>query len=94
MSSDLTDSSERLRRLEALTDPALVHLDTEDLLHELIDRVERLLDVDTVAVLLLDPTGSALIASAARGWRRRSTRVSPCRWVEVSLVGSLRPKRR
>ena len=64
---ELSDSSERLRRLEALTDPALVHLDTEELLHELIDRVEDLLDVDTVAVLLVDPTGSALIARAARG---------------------------
>ncbi len=67
MGTELGDSSERLRRLEALTDPALVHLDTEQLLDELIDRVEGLLDVDTVAVLLLDPTGSALIARAARG---------------------------
>ncbi len=67
MGIELGDSSERLRRLEALTDPALVHLDTEELLDELIDRVEDLLDVDTVAVLLVDPTGSALIARAARG---------------------------
>jgi sigma-B regulation protein RsbU (phosphoserine phosphatase) len=61
------DSSERLRRLEALTDPALVHLDTAELLDELVDRVEGLLEVDTVAVLLLDATGTALIARAARG---------------------------
>src|SRR4051812_2391968 len=55
-------SDERLRRLEALTDPVLVHLDTSELLDELVGRVERLLNVDTVAVLLLDPTGSELIA--------------------------------
>ena len=67
VSSESGDSSERLRRLEALTDPALVHLDTAELLDELVDRVEDLLRVDTVAVLLLDATGSELVARAARG---------------------------
>ena len=67
VSSESGDSSERLRRLEALTDPALVHLDTAELLDELVDRVEDLLMVDTVAVLLLDATGSELVARAARG---------------------------
>ena len=60
-------TSEHLRRLEAVTDPALVHLDTTELLDELVDRVRDLLDVDTVAVLLVDPTESALIARVARG---------------------------
>ena len=40
MASESGDSSERLRRLEALTDPALVHLDTAELLDELVDRVK------------------------------------------------------
>jgi putative methionine-R-sulfoxide reductase with GAF domain len=65
--SERPDSEDRLRRVESLIDPTLVHLDTPELLDELVDRVKELLQVDTVAVLLLDPTGSALVARAARG---------------------------
>jgi phosphoserine phosphatase RsbU/P len=67
VSTEPDESSERLRRLEVLTDPALVHLDATELLEELIDRVRELLRADTVAVLLLDASGSELIARAARG---------------------------
>ncbi|MHA6797023.1 ATP-binding SpoIIE family protein phosphatase [Pseudonocardia bannensis] len=59
--------SDRLRRIEAVTDTALAHLDVEDLLTELLDRVRDLLDVDTAAVLLFDPTARVLVATAARG---------------------------
>lgn len=57
----------RLRRIEAVTDAALAHLDVEDLLVELLDRVRELLEVDTAAVLLLDSSGQQLVATAARG---------------------------
>lgn len=60
-------NDERLRRLESVTDAGLSHLDVEDLLVELLERVRELLSVDTAAVLLLDPTGRYLIATAARG---------------------------
>nr|WP_240942360.1 GAF domain-containing SpoIIE family protein phosphatase [Planosporangium thailandense] len=56
-----------MRRLQAVTDAALSHLDVEDLLVELLDRVREILDVDTATVLLLDPSGQQLVATAARG---------------------------
>lgn len=58
---------QRLHRVESLTDSALAHLDVEDLLNELLDRVRELLRVDTAAVLLLDSSGRYLVATAARG---------------------------
>jgi anti-sigma regulatory factor (Ser/Thr protein kinase)/putative methionine-R-sulfoxide reductase with GAF domain len=57
----------RLRRIESVTDAALAHLDVEDLLGELLDRVRELLEVDTATVLLLDPSCQQLVATAARG---------------------------
>ncbi len=60
-------ADERLRRIEAVTDVVLAHLDIEELLAELLGRVQELLSVDTAAVLLLDPSGRFLVATAARG---------------------------
>jgi serine phosphatase RsbU (regulator of sigma subunit) len=67
MATDAHVPRERLRRIEAVTDTALGHLGVEELLVELLDRVRELLDVDTAAVLLLDPSGQYLVATAARG---------------------------
>lgn len=50
-----------------MTDAALTHLTVEDLLVELLERVQELLDVDTAAVLLLDPSSEYLVATAAKG---------------------------
>jgi serine phosphatase RsbU (regulator of sigma subunit)/anti-sigma regulatory factor (Ser/Thr protein kinase) len=63
--SDVDDS--QLRRIESVTDAALAHLDIEDLLGELLDRVRELLGVDTAAVLLLDSSAQQLVVTAARG---------------------------
>jgi len=63
----LLEHDERLRRLQALTDAALAHLDLEQLLSALLLRVRELLDVDTCAVLLLDPLTNELVARAAVG---------------------------
>lgn len=60
-------ATDRLRRIELVTEPSLGHLDVEELLDELLERVRELLDVDTAAVLLLDPSGSELVATAAHG---------------------------
>jgi serine phosphatase RsbU (regulator of sigma subunit) len=60
-------TGERLRRLEAVTDAALSHLDLDELLTELLDRVRELLSVDTAAVLMLNRSGRFLVAAAARG---------------------------
>ena len=58
----------RLRGIESVTDAALVHLDVEDLLVELLDRVRELLEVDTATVLLLDPSSQQLAVTADRGF--------------------------
>jgi hypothetical protein len=60
-------AEDRLARLQAVTDTAITALDVEDLLEELLKRVEEALDADTAAVLLLDRSGSELVATAALG---------------------------
>jgi anti-sigma regulatory factor (Ser/Thr protein kinase)/putative methionine-R-sulfoxide reductase with GAF domain len=65
--SDTHTSSERLGRLQSVTDAALAHLDVDELLRELLDRTCELLRVDTAAVLLLDEEADVLVATAARG---------------------------
>jgi signal transduction histidine kinase len=59
--------AERLRRLELVTDAALAHLRLDDLLAALLERTQALLEVDTVAILLLDAEGGELVARAAIG---------------------------
>ena len=58
---------ERLRRIESVTDVALSKLTMEELLDELLTRLQELLDVDTAATLLLDESGQFLSPVAARG---------------------------
>jgi len=58
---------ERLRRIEAVTDVALSKLTVEELLDELLSRLQELLEVDTAATLLLDESGQFLSPVAARG---------------------------
>jgi phosphoserine phosphatase RsbU/P len=58
---------ERLRRIEAVTDVALSKLTLEELLDELLARLQELLDVDTAVTLLLDESGQFLGPVAARG---------------------------
>lgn len=60
-------SEERMRWLEVVTDAGLAHLSVDRLLDELLDRVRLLMDVDTAAVLLLDPSRQFLVATVARG---------------------------
>ena len=57
----------RLRRLQAVTDAALAHLDVEELLRVLLPRIRDILEADTCAVLLLDEETEELVARAAVG---------------------------
>jgi putative methionine-R-sulfoxide reductase with GAF domain len=57
----------RLHRLLAITDAALSQLDVDELLAELAARIRELMAVDTSAILLLDPSGRDLVATAASG---------------------------
>jgi serine phosphatase RsbU (regulator of sigma subunit)/anti-sigma regulatory factor (Ser/Thr protein kinase)/anti-anti-sigma regulatory factor len=61
------EADDRLRRLQRVTDAALAHLSVDKLLAEMLERVQELLAVDTVAVLLLDSAAEQLVATAARG---------------------------
>ncbi|MFI6266569.1 PP2C family protein-serine/threonine phosphatase [Micromonospora sp. NPDC051006] len=69
MSGDVprAGSEEKLRRLQTITDAALSQLGVEDLLDELLVRTRDLLRADTAAILLVDPTGTELVATAASG---------------------------
>ena len=64
--TELCDA-QRLRRLQLVTDAALAHLRLDDLLAALLERTQALLEVDTVAILLLDPERGELVARAAVG---------------------------
>ena len=55
----------RLESLQRVTDAALAYLSEEDLLQELLRRISDIMDIDTVAILLLE--GDALHARAAKG---------------------------
>jgi serine phosphatase RsbU (regulator of sigma subunit)/anti-sigma regulatory factor (Ser/Thr protein kinase) len=60
-------SDERLERIQSVTDASLGYMSLEELLSELLDRIRRVLDVDTAALLLLDEDRKTLVARAARG---------------------------
>src|SRR4051794_15721847 len=57
------DMQSRLETLEALTDTSLKHLEVDDLLAELLTRVREILGADTAAVLLVDESSRALVAT-------------------------------
>jgi putative methionine-R-sulfoxide reductase with GAF domain len=73
------ESGEQLRRLLAITDRALADLDIDDLLTELASRTRDLMSADTATILLLEPSGRELVATATAGLEeevRQGTRVS------------------
>jgi signal transduction histidine kinase len=59
--------SDRVRRLQSVTDAALAHLRLDELLAALLDRTRQILEVDTCAILLLDEDTNELVARAALG---------------------------
>ncbi|HVM40846.1 MAG TPA: SpoIIE family protein phosphatase [Acidimicrobiia bacterium] len=67
ISSPSSPQREHLERIASLTDASLAHLGVDELLDELLGKVQGVLEVDTAAVLLLDPDEAFLVATAARG---------------------------
>ena len=59
--------ADQLRILSGLSDPALSEVGLEELLDEVLVRVQQALEVDTVAILLYDPETHELLARAAKG---------------------------
>jgi len=76
---------EQLQAVQSVTEAALAHLNLDDLLNTLLDRMSEALQVDTVAVLLLSDDGPWLVPKAAKGIEEEveagfafpSARVSP-----------------
>ncbi|HEX9056216.1 MAG TPA: PAS domain S-box protein, partial [Ktedonobacterales bacterium] len=60
-------ANRELRLMQTLTDTALAHLDLDDLLPELLDRVREVLAVDHAAILLIDDDDHILRVRAGRG---------------------------
>jgi putative methionine-R-sulfoxide reductase with GAF domain len=65
--ADAEGEPDQLRRIEAVTDAELAQLTSENLLDTLLERSIEVLGADTAAILLLDPTGRELVATAAKG---------------------------
>src|SRR5207249_5453523 len=66
------EPNDAVDRLEAVSDTALALLSLDDLLHELLARVKRILGADTAAIFLLD--GDVLVERAATGLEEEDTR--------------------
>lgn len=64
---DGPDASGRLREIEEVIGPRLAQPDAGDLLGDVLERVRRMFDADTAAVLLLDEPTGHLVATAAQG---------------------------
>jgi len=57
----------RLAALQKVSDSALAHLSLDELLSESLNRIREVLNVDTVAILLLRTEGNELVAWAGQG---------------------------
>src|SRR5947209_12041640 len=63
----ILEALDQVRSSSRFSDPALSELALEPLLDELLIRIQEALEVDTVAVLLLDVEAQQLVARAAKG---------------------------
>ncbi|MDX6406899.1 MAG: hypothetical protein QOH70_4354 [Blastocatellia bacterium] len=64
---EIETAIDRMKQVQSVTDVALAHLSLDELLAELLTRVRESMNVDTVAILLLEPEGDELVAWAAKG---------------------------
>jgi PAS domain S-box-containing protein len=86
-------SAESIRRLQAVTDSALVRLTLDDLLREMLARIRELLATDAAAILLLTEDGQSLSVRATIGWKEAATglRVPFGQGVAGSIAASRAP---
>jgi serine phosphatase RsbU (regulator of sigma subunit)/anti-sigma regulatory factor (Ser/Thr protein kinase) len=63
----VAEASDQVRTSYRFSDPGLSELPLETLLDELLNRTQEALEVDTVAILLLDEEAQQLVARAAKG---------------------------
>jgi anti-sigma regulatory factor (Ser/Thr protein kinase)/putative methionine-R-sulfoxide reductase with GAF domain len=91
---DKNRAEDRLRRIETVTDSDLAHLQVEDVLKVLLDRVRENLDADTATILLLDDAGQHLVATASSGIEeevRQGVRVRVGEGFAGRIAAELRP---
>ncbi|WP_285493858.1 GAF domain-containing SpoIIE family protein phosphatase [Actinomadura sp. NBRC 104425] len=65
--SALRGAARKLESIQAITDEVFAHMDVDDFLNTLLDRVRQILEVDTAVVLLLERQARSLVAVAAKG---------------------------
>jgi anti-sigma regulatory factor (Ser/Thr protein kinase)/putative methionine-R-sulfoxide reductase with GAF domain len=63
----ILEPADQVRSSYRFSDPALSELPLDQLLDELLNRIQEALEVDTVAILLYDPEANQLVARAAKG---------------------------
>ena len=79
----------QLTAIQRVTEAALAHLNLDDLLNMLLDRIAETLEVDTVAVLLLEEDGgNVLVARAAKGIEEEVEQGNASRLERASQVRS------
>jgi PAS domain S-box-containing protein len=90
---DARESARIARSLQRITDAALAHLELDDLLPEVLDRLHSELGTDSAAVLLIDTPGTALEMRAALGFERpgRELRVPLGTGVAGRIAESVEP---
>jgi phosphoserine phosphatase RsbU/P len=67
LDAELEQDAEQLRRIQTVTDASLAHLEIDELLDTLLERVREILEVDTAAILLIDRSSREMVATAAKG---------------------------
>jgi PAS domain S-box-containing protein len=75
--SKAEEAAEIVRRLQTVTDTALSHLALDDLLHEMLGRLQELLGADAAAILLVTEDGQSLAGRAAIGLEEESRVLVP-----------------
>lgn len=65
--SEAEEAAEAIRRLQIVTDSALSHLALDELLSEMLGRIQELLGADAAAILLVTEDGQYLTGRAAIG---------------------------
>jgi phosphoserine phosphatase RsbU/P len=87
-------AEEKLRDFQAIADAELSRLEAEQLLAELLDRLKEIMSADTAALLLLDDSGTHLVATAASGLEeevRQGVRIPVGRGFAGRIAAERRP---
>jgi PAS domain S-box-containing protein len=88
----VAERTTELQQLLSMTDTALEYVALDELLPALLERMQAVMNVDNVAVLLLDDDGQTLRVQAARG-REESVKAAVCVPVGQGFAGHIAASR-